>query len=442
MSPTSNIAGKPAADNHTQRWQEIGLEIGEHIRQKRQQRQAREAEVNAAKKRARHAEAQRRYRERSGRTFGIFKSRYSAQLRHLEATRARARERMKNLRAHRSPQERQDIKEGRHSDDADYNELALPAHAWQSIPSRRRMKFIKKYGEDAFFKHYFPLYELYGKQHLPVRKIYICVGNEVLWVQGRSSGPGVAPARSTSQARQPSVSVARAGAARAASVKPASVQRSVKHERSISVKPEPVVKREGSARVKLEAGKAELASPTKQGKNQHCSRVAPKPAAAVSASVSSQKKLPLWADETEDEDESDDAPIANQTAPIVVLSDLEEDEGDVLMPPAPPMSPSISSASSLSDSTRSSIGGLRRIFRAPAGFEPPTGLSMPAPLHNASALSTRMLYNCNKRRLYMDADLYYSATAVRDMALKDVVEVVDADSVVEFCRARVVSVVE
>ncbi|KAJ6473906.1 hypothetical protein C8R45DRAFT_936015 [Mycena sanguinolenta] len=269
----------------------------------------------------------------------------------------------------------------------------------------------------------------------------------------RSSSPtharppsGISRANSTCQPAVPCVGSAKPSVRQEASVK-----------RDTSVKPEGsmkplVVKREGAGSVmvkaeraggvkrerpdvKREAVKPEPVSPTKLPCN-----IRPAPV--------SEKKIPLWADETEkDSNDVPTAPVARRqvfptlaagrkrVAPAVVLSDVEEDKGDVSMPLAPPMSPSISSASSLSSSGLSSISGLRRIFRAPLGFKPLPGSSAPAV--RASLLLGRLLYNCNTQRLYKDA-----ATAVQEMGLKDVIEVVAAEEVVEFCSVRVVAVEE
>ncbi|KAF8128327.1 hypothetical protein K438DRAFT_1789551 [Mycena galopus ATCC 62051] len=81
-----------------------------------------------------HAEAQRKYREKN-----------------LEATRAKARERMQRMRAGRTPEEVEKAGQQRKEGDADYREF----------------KFIERYGESNFLEVYFPLYAQLGQKHLP-----------------------------------------------------------------------------------------------------------------------------------------------------------------------------------------------------------------------------------------------------------------------------------
>ncbi|KAF8214944.1 hypothetical protein K438DRAFT_1954955 [Mycena galopus ATCC 62051] len=75
------------------------------------------------KKAERHAEAQRRYREKK--------------------------------RASRSIEELAAAPEKRREADANYNEY------------RRRCKFVQKFGHRQFMEHYFPLYAERGTKHLP-----------------------------------------------------------------------------------------------------------------------------------------------------------------------------------------------------------------------------------------------------------------------------------
>ncbi|KAF8137979.1 hypothetical protein K438DRAFT_1786194 [Mycena galopus ATCC 62051] len=86
------------------------------------------------KKAERHAEAQRRYREKN-----------------LETTREKARERMRWKRASRSVEELAAAPEKRREADANYNEY----------------KFVQKFGHRQFMEHYFPLYAERGTKHLP-----------------------------------------------------------------------------------------------------------------------------------------------------------------------------------------------------------------------------------------------------------------------------------
>ncbi|KAJ7081093.1 hypothetical protein C8R43DRAFT_1124399 [Mycena crocata] len=90
-------------------------------------------------KRKRHAQAQREYRERN-----------------LEVTRAKARERMADLREVRSQsaKKRWLAAKKRRETDADYREQL------------RRDKFVSQFGYDAFLDIYYPQYKLHGTKHL------------------------------------------------------------------------------------------------------------------------------------------------------------------------------------------------------------------------------------------------------------------------------------
>ncbi|KAJ7248278.1 hypothetical protein B0H12DRAFT_1235016 [Mycena haematopus] len=88
-------------------------------------------------KRRNHADAQARYRERN-----------------LAQTRARARVRMQRLRAARDVEARREAAEHRKKVDAEYREI------------RRQQKFMKTFGEQAFFTHYLPLVDKYGKDRV------------------------------------------------------------------------------------------------------------------------------------------------------------------------------------------------------------------------------------------------------------------------------------
>ncbi|KAJ7445125.1 hypothetical protein B0H11DRAFT_2249549 [Mycena galericulata] len=96
--------------------------------------------VDVLHKRWKHAEAQRRYRERN-----------------LEATREKARKRMEKLRDERRASKISRFKAARkrRASDADYREIL------------RKRKFIAKFGEDAFFQYYLPQHKALGQDHLP-----------------------------------------------------------------------------------------------------------------------------------------------------------------------------------------------------------------------------------------------------------------------------------
>ncbi|KAJ7687990.1 hypothetical protein B0H14DRAFT_2653516 [Mycena olivaceomarginata] len=96
-----------------------------------------------------HAEAQRKYREKN-----------------LEATRAKARERMKRLRARRTPEEVETASRQRKEGDADYRELEIVGKLSRNTKGASS-NFISKYGESQFFDVYFPLYAQLGQKHLP-----------------------------------------------------------------------------------------------------------------------------------------------------------------------------------------------------------------------------------------------------------------------------------
>ncbi|KAF8181393.1 hypothetical protein K438DRAFT_1767893 [Mycena galopus ATCC 62051] len=85
----------------------------------------------------RHAEAQERYRGKN-----------------LEATQAKARERMQRLRANRTSDQVLQASENRRGSDADYNE------------HQRRLRFVAKYGHLHYLDYYCPQYKLQGKRHL------------------------------------------------------------------------------------------------------------------------------------------------------------------------------------------------------------------------------------------------------------------------------------
>ncbi|KAJ7120516.1 hypothetical protein C8R43DRAFT_1136892 [Mycena crocata] len=89
-------------------------------------------------KRKRHAKAQREYRNRN-----------------LEATRAKARERMADLRSRiQSPKQRYLARKNRRKTDADYREQL------------RRQKFVAEFGHEAFLEFYYPQYKICGTPHL------------------------------------------------------------------------------------------------------------------------------------------------------------------------------------------------------------------------------------------------------------------------------------
>ncbi|KAJ6591456.1 hypothetical protein DFH09DRAFT_1073391 [Mycena vulgaris] len=92
------------------------------------------AKLSDKEKRQSHAEAQRRYRES-----------------HFEETRAKARERMKKLRARGTTEEALTALEQHRDTDAKY----------------REHQFRVKYGFDAFTEFYFPKYRELGKRFLP-----------------------------------------------------------------------------------------------------------------------------------------------------------------------------------------------------------------------------------------------------------------------------------
>ncbi|KAJ6600449.1 hypothetical protein DFH09DRAFT_1302921 [Mycena vulgaris] len=91
-------------------------------------------------KRRKHAEAQRRYRERN-----------------LQATHEKARERMEKLREKTGASKKSKYRAARErrASDADYRETL------------RKRKFIDKFGEDAFYDYYLPQHKILGKDHLP-----------------------------------------------------------------------------------------------------------------------------------------------------------------------------------------------------------------------------------------------------------------------------------
>ncbi|KAJ7119336.1 hypothetical protein C8R43DRAFT_960083 [Mycena crocata] len=93
-------------------------------------------------KRFKHAEAQCRYRERK-----------------LEETRAKARERMAQLRGNHTPEQVRAAAEKRRPADAEHREVV------------RRRKFRETYGEDTFFDLYIPQYALQGVKHLPYLRL-------------------------------------------------------------------------------------------------------------------------------------------------------------------------------------------------------------------------------------------------------------------------------
>ncbi|KAJ7119322.1 hypothetical protein C8R43DRAFT_1137017 [Mycena crocata] len=106
------------------------------------QRDSSEPPTAEENKRFKHAEAQRRYRERK-----------------LEETRAKARERMAQLRGNRTPEQVRAAAEKRRPADAERREVV------------RRRKFRETYGEDAFFDLYIPQYALQGVKHLPYLRL-------------------------------------------------------------------------------------------------------------------------------------------------------------------------------------------------------------------------------------------------------------------------------
>ncbi|KAJ7858712.1 hypothetical protein B0H14DRAFT_2577679 [Mycena olivaceomarginata] len=105
-----------------------------------------------------HAEAQRRYREKN-----------------LEKTREKARQRMQLLRS-RAPCTAESMAmaaKKRYARDADYREsLRKRRVSWPFVfyPTHCRTidrKFVAKFGEDAFFDFYLPQHNLRGAEHLP-----------------------------------------------------------------------------------------------------------------------------------------------------------------------------------------------------------------------------------------------------------------------------------
>ncbi|KAJ7888128.1 hypothetical protein B0H14DRAFT_2562499 [Mycena olivaceomarginata] len=94
----------------------------------------------------RHTETQRKYREKN-----------------LEATRAKARDRMKRMHARRTPEEVEKASRQRKEGDADYRELLPPV-----ISSTNT-------GNPNFSTFYFPLYAQLGQKHLPGLKFTILI---------------------------------------------------------------------------------------------------------------------------------------------------------------------------------------------------------------------------------------------------------------------------
>ncbi|KAF8145753.1 hypothetical protein K438DRAFT_1991519 [Mycena galopus ATCC 62051] len=116
--------------------------------------------VSEELKQRRHAEAQRKYREKCVNSlYTPITPLTSALWRNLEATRKQARLRMQKKRACRSREEVDKAAQARREGDADYREF------------RRHQKFVEKHGESKFLEVYFPLYAQLGKKHLPGLKI-------------------------------------------------------------------------------------------------------------------------------------------------------------------------------------------------------------------------------------------------------------------------------
>ncbi|KAJ7790882.1 hypothetical protein B0H14DRAFT_2625544 [Mycena olivaceomarginata] len=426
-----------------------------------------------------HAEAQRKYREKN-----------------LEETRAKARDRMRRMRARRTPEEVEKASRQRKEGDADYREF----------PSRRRRNFINKYGESHFMNVYLPLYAQLGKKHLPGLKFAIaikCDGEKGACYELNPSitlitplyqhflllsslpmvcrlsvehngnykndsdhdsntrkfwflvfGKGLYTKKTDADAAAGSdngvhIFNTRAQASRCHQTKDPAAHQSDADSDTDKDTEEPRAR----ARVLDRVARQVATAPRKASKTVNrevvvkserlasTARAALTPvkrAAALTpkpkAEPASPKKLPLYADgdDTDDDDlfKSDSsAEVALASVAPSRLSSLEADE-DVTMPlshPVAPISPTLSSVSSLpttSSAAASNFSSISRAFRATA---PPAAGPSAGPSASRATASAHMLFNRITRVLYDDPK-----SAFAEKSPGESMQVVDAREIIPF----------
>ncbi|KAJ6457333.1 hypothetical protein C8R45DRAFT_1110586 [Mycena sanguinolenta] len=339
-----------------------------------------------------HADAQRRYRERN-----------------LDATHAKARERI--VRARRTPEDRETELAKRHAADADNNE------------SRRRKKFVAKYGYLNYLIYYWPLYKDGETTRIPGLRFawsdevkrhlrrtdadLVADASHILiyferaqairrWEHyclrrhnhppaapngnghgGRESAPPLSRAPTSAQASRTQLALAATRTPIKTAVQVASTP-AVKTEKGRSV----AVQRKEPAKRSWSVEHEDLGS-AKREQSVKREALFTTPHSSPQKLGSKKQKLPPYADTSDSESEDGDnifasdsdcgdpaLPLCAEDAPPAhALSNIEEDDvdGDVPMPlgEAAPVSATVSSVSSLSASSLSALSSISNARRLP-----------------------------------------------------------------------------